>query len=121
MNSRNELLSACRHRKDFLLCNQYKALSDRENTISNLQHKLAEVTKERDELKRNYSLIVEQQQKTHSTNNENVSPPNTEINERSVEHLINTPSINVNSSCELDNSVGEFLYLQLMRRKKGKE
>ena len=86
-----------------------KALSDRENTISNLQHKLAEVTKERDELKRNYSLIVEQQQKTHRTNNENISPPNTEIHERSVEHLINTPSINVNSFCELDNSVGEFL------------
>ena len=51
-----------------------KALSDRENAISNLQHKLVEATKERDELKRNYSLIVEQQQKTHSTNNENVSP-----------------------------------------------
>ena len=52
-----------------------KALSDRENTISTLQHKLAEVTKERDELKRNYSLIVEEQQKSHSKNNENASPP----------------------------------------------
>ena len=54
-------------------------------------------------------MIVEQQQETHSTNNENVSPSNTEIHERSEEHLINTPSINVNFFCELDNSVGELL------------
>ena len=46
---------------------------------------------------------------TAQTINENVSPPNTEIHERSVEHLINTPSINVNSFCELGNSVGESL------------
>ena len=42
-----------------------KALSDRENTVSNIQHKLAEVMKERDELKHNYCLITEQQLETH--------------------------------------------------------
>ena len=34
-----------------------KVLDDRENMIVNLQHKLAEVSKERDELKYNYCLI----------------------------------------------------------------
>ena len=82
--------------------------NNRENTISNLQHKLAEVTKDRDELKRNYPLIVEQQQKTHDTNNENLSPSDIENHVQSVEHPINTPCINANSFCELDNSVGEL-------------
>ena len=85
-----------------------KALRDRENTISNLQHKLAEVRKDRDELKRNYSLIVKQQQKTHDTNNENLSPSDIESHVRSVEHSINTPCINANSFCELDISMGEL-------------
>ena len=42
-----------------LLDDNIKALSDCDNTISNLQHKLPEVTKDRNELKRNYCLIVE--------------------------------------------------------------
>ena len=55
-----------------------KISSDRENTISYLQHKLAETTKDRDESKHNYCLIIEQQQKTHNKNNANLSPPNIE-------------------------------------------
>ena len=42
-----------------------KVLHDREDTIiqTSLQHKLAEVSKDRDELKYNYCLIVGPQQK----------------------------------------------------------
>ena len=72
-----------------------KALSDRENTVSNLQHKLAKVTKERDELKYNYIFITEQQQETRNKNNANLSSPNMESHGQAVEHLINTPNIHV--------------------------
>ena len=58
-----------------ILENKNKVIYDLENTIIELEHKLAEVSKDRDELKQNYCLIDGPQQKIYHKNNVNLSPP----------------------------------------------
>ena len=83
-----------------ILENKNKVIYDLENTIIELEHKLAEVSKDRDELKHNYCLIDGPQQKIYHKNNVNLSPPFMEGHVQAVEQINNTPITDANPSCE---------------------
>ena len=87
-----------------ILENKNKVIYDLENTIIELEHKLAEVSKDRDELKHNYCLIDGPQQKIYHKNNVNLSPPFMEGHVQAVEQINNTPITDANPSCESHHS-----------------
>ena len=87
-----------------ILENKNKVIYDLENTIIELEHKLAEVSKDRDELKHNYCLIDGPQQKIYHKNNVNLSPPFMESHVQAVEQINNTPITDANPSCESHHS-----------------
>ena len=87
-----------------ILENKNKVIYDLENTIIELEHKLAEDSKDRDELKHNYCLIDGPQQKIYHKNNVNLSPPFMEGHVQAVEQINNTQITDANPPCESHHS-----------------
>ena len=84
-----------------------KAIYECENLILRSEHKLADVLKDKDDLRADYCSNVGLQQKSNNKNNCQLRPPNIKKHVQEVEHLINAPTINDNTSSELRQSVGE--------------